>query len=431
MREVARSALRLPWEMTRLGLEQFEKMLAPDNRDSLLARTRAGVAEAVEAAESGFDDMVFETVKALESMAANGPLPVDSADAKRGVDWTKEAAAWLESLAPGDGSRLALREFGNRLQSFGTFRYVDTLLQIGPDDNRPLAALVGLARGLDPYTAVWAIEGLGHWWAERRPSPEGAGLLADETDLPGDALVALHAGMGLSLARQALALVPTGGDDAAVARALDDFRGRCARAARPGYVEVALEALGLVGRTFYPSLVAAIDRVLLEDDPQLLALFWHGMGRGAYFLPSHFVPGHPGAGRALRLLEDETAHETGRRNALAGLAWPLTLVNIRHPEVVEAALAQHRGLAGAAFADGVGAALVAWRDLTGSDAYNRLWLQYEPYAGDRDLVQSWDTCIVTPCRKAMELYPALKERGTFGELFSHAPLDQLVQQSAP
>lgn len=424
MQEMARTALRLPWEMARFGLEQFESLLAADNRDSLLARTRQNLDAALRAAEAGFDGAVFEAVQALESMPETALL--DGGSAKAGADWTRQAVAWLEDLTPGEDGRLALREFGNRLQSFSTFRFVDAALGIGPGDTRPLGEWIARARELDDYTAVWAIEGLGHWWAERRPSPDGAGLLADESDLPDDALIALHAGTGLSLARQALE--PAAADPAALGAALDDFRRRCERAARPGYVDVALEALGLVGRTLYPGLVPAIDQILQASDARLLALFWHGMGRGSYFLPSHFLPGDPGAARALRLLESEAPHETARANALAGLAWPLTLVNIRHPEIVEAALGKNPALAGGAFADGIGAALLAWRDLTGTEAYNRLWLAHEPDAGDRDRVQAWDECVVGPCRQATDCYAAVKEKKAFGGLFRRLSLAEVAGQ---
>lgn len=445
MRELARSLLRLPWEMSRQGMEQLESILAPDSQGSPIARARKSLDAALTAAEDELDRRVLDAVQAVEGLPEDfwGPLaasatrpPMTGATVKQGIDWTQQTAQWLASMPLDEAARLALREFDNRLQSFGTFRYVDALLGIGPQDPRRLATRIAAARRLDPYTAVWAIEGLGHHWAQHRPSPDGAGLLADEPGLPADALIALHAGMGLVLARDALAPAAANPTDAgAVGAALDDFARRCRRAARPGYEGVALEACGLVGRTLYPQLVAPVDRALEASDPELLAYFWHGMGRGAYFLPTHFIPGHRGAGRAVDLLLREAPHSLGQRNALAGLAWPLVLVNVRHPEVAEAFLGRHgEDLAGRSFGDGVGAALAAWRDLTGDGSYNRMWLEHEPDPGDRDLVQWWDTQIRTPCKAAEDCYAAARAHGAFGELFRHHPLEDLeeaLKQAAP
>ena len=62
------------------------------------------------------------------------------------------------------------------------------------------------------------------------------------------------------------------------------------------------------------------------------------------------------------------------------MAWALTLVNIRSPEVVEAALASWDGSPGAgeAIADGASSALLVWRHWAGWDAWLARFLDYFP-----------------------------------------------------
>src|SRR6185369_8249429 len=82
-----------------------------------------------------------------------------------------------------------------------------------------------------------------------------------------------------------------------------------------------------------PQMLRRLDDQLERKDENLRDYFWHGGGRGIYFTATNLLPdGH--TGRALGMISAEPPHESGRRNALAGLAWAMTLVNFRHPEIL-------------------------------------------------------------------------------------------------
>lgn len=55
----------------------------------------------------------------------------------------------------------------------------------------------------------------------------------------------------------------------------------------------------------------------------------------------------------------EPKHETGKRNALSGFCFALTLVNLRQPEVLEAFF-KHHPVEAANSVDGIQAAIAVW-----------------------------------------------------------------------
>ena len=232
---------------------------------------------------------------------------------------------------PDSDSRLACQEFENKLQAFRLFEYVDAAFSA----SAPLPELIAQVTTLEPFHSVWAMEGLGHFATESvwRSNGEPLSLLTDERLLE-RSLVPLHAGMGLSLANHVLARHAAYNRDERVPQTLQEFMTLCQRNTKVGYLGATYEALGLVARNLYPQLVRLIDRQLAELDEKLLGYFWHGVGRALYFAPTSFVPCVNANQRALERAEREPPHELGRRNALAGLAWALTLINIRQPQVM-------------------------------------------------------------------------------------------------
>ncbi len=64
-------------------------------------------------------------------------------------------------------------------------------------------------------------------------------------------------------------------------------------------------------------------------------LFWHGAGRSLYFVPTNFATFGAAHGRALQAAMNEAPGPEERRNAVAGLVWAVTLVNIRHPAILK------------------------------------------------------------------------------------------------
>ena len=152
--------------------------------------------------------------------------------------------------------------------------------------------------------------------------------------MPGRAVLPLHTGASLWLAERLLAELARG---APAAAALERWRQLCTAALRPGHAGLAVEALGLTARHLDPQRVAALAELLRSTAPELAELFWHGVGRGLYFAPTHLPPWTGAARRAFAKAWSEPPDLPGRANATAGLAWALTLVNVRHPEVVAAA----------------------------------------------------------------------------------------------
>src|SRR5262249_16879385 len=119
---------------------------------------------------------------------------------------------------------------------------------------------------------------------------------------------------------------------AQVRSAVQYFLALCTNNCRKGYMGAAVESLGLVTRDFYPDLVPAVDRQLREVGPQFLGFFWHGVGRALSFSRQYFLP-------VLRTVwsgVDSEAHNApDKLNAMAGLSWAVTMVNLRQPAIME------------------------------------------------------------------------------------------------
>lgn len=310
----------------------------------------------------------------------------------------------LAAAAPGADTRLAWLELRNKLEAFSLFR------RGAAATGGSLASRVAAAAMLGPYASVWHVEGLGfgHAEAEWRSGAPLRGLLAPRRtgDLPSASWIALHAGLGLALASRVLQTLEPRASGARLRGALARFTGLCRDNALPGYGEVAFEALGLAARTLRPSLVAAIDRELPGFEPGLAAWFWHGVGRGAYFSPLNAPPVMSMPWRVLSEARERAAHATGRANAVAGVLWALTLVNLRQPEVLEAFLRHHGGwldVAGVdrAMAGGVASALVAWRELAPDDPAPDAFLRHRPGESDPGIAQLWQGLVAGPAAAAL------------------------------
>jgi hypothetical protein len=271
------------------------------------------------------------------------------------------SAGTVERLTPRAEARVAWKELENKLEAFALFECVE----LPPDPLGPgaLAAEVRRATVHGPFRSVWVVEGIGHCQAEaawaRTDSPEALLSGPETRDLPETSLVPLHSGMGLSLANRCLADVRADRDED-IAAALARFRSLCQGNARPGYFGAAYEAVGLVVRNVYPALLDPADGALLGQ-PELRDYFWHGVGRALYLGPGSLLPesAHRARARPFPAAEDPAAG----RNVAAGLAWAVTLVNLRCPDVLAAALEplSRPDLAGDAIVDGIASALAVWR----------------------------------------------------------------------
>jgi hypothetical protein len=285
---------------------------------------------------------------------------------------------------------LICRELRCKVRAFGLFRLA------GAAPERALAR----SRRMDPWSRLFVLEGVGYvrGTAQRPPPvPEK------------DALIPMTMGWGLALAVRALASVRAGmppGDS------LRDLAAVCREHAPAGLAGVAFEGLGLVARLRRAEIVPLLGRTLADVDRDLEAHFWHGLGRGLFFILADAVSWGSPSGRALDRALREPPHALGRANAQAGLAWALTLICLPHPELLDLFLRQHsrRIEDGEAFRHGVAAAALLWCRSAGQDALLDRFLAYPS--------EAWEAWVRRPCERALgELLPALRRNGSWEELF--------------
>jgi hypothetical protein len=208
----------------------------------------------------------------------------------------------------------------------------------------------------------------------------------------------LHTGAGLALAEKALRSGAT----------LAAFWRGCGLAARDGYREPLFEAAGLMAATLYPSLIPELARDAAGIGEEQSGLFWHGVGRGLYFSPVGFIP-LPGArDLAFRRASNGPANETGRENAMAGLAWAVALVNVRDPETMLLWIAEHAEeiARDQAFRNGVTSALIVWLAACPQDLCVEALEGFRPGPLNPSLAKLWNDTIVQACRDARRLHEA-------------------------
>lgn len=378
--------------------------------------------------------------------------------AAAGLGMSRAAAAVMAGMLSGE-ARTEWRELENKLHAFEWFSFAGP--RLGLDAAGPAARAAALS---DAYTGFWAMEGVGYVCARagvsedlpprellsgaRAGDPAADSGLGRLADLSARAAVLLSTGSALAAAEGLLAVIAQaetsgrreqgtgratahgqveeaarGSGSAAGAAGTDRelvrlWLERCRDDVHPGYPELAVEALGLVARTLHPWRLPRLDELLAAADPALAEYLWHGAGRGLYFVPMHLLPWSGGCRRAFAKARSEPPHQAGRRNATAGLAWASTLVNVRSPEVAEAALAGcgEEPDAERAIANGASSALLVWRQWAGADRLLDRFLAYQPPAADR--AQTWRRRVIEPCRTALAASPPdFRRRGELAALF--------------
>ncbi|HYL05865.1 MAG TPA: hypothetical protein VE075_07485 [Thermoanaerobaculia bacterium] len=312
------------------------------------------------------------------------------------------SATELAATSPGPDWRLRWRELGNKLEAFESFRRAEQQAR-GAGRGLSLAALVEHACPLAGGRTVWMLEGLAYGYAECQwalgAPREPLGWLAG---LPAGSLIALHCGAGLSLARHRLAgsarLPP-----AVLRRGMADHLAACRELAWPGHAPALLEAMGFIARLRFARRAREVADALARLDEEAHACFWHGWGRALYFLPSHALPSTGGSGKLLLAVRGAPAGEC-RDNALAGLALALTLVNLRHPQVLAELLHRRGGELGVedpAFAHGVGSAILVWHDCVPDDPWLARWRGYRPVLAGSELAWLWERQVSGPAETAL------------------------------
>ena len=291
----------------------------------------------------------------------------------------------------------------------------------------PIGDLVARAYTVSAFQALWAVEGLGHYYTDSYHAHFGdpQGLLVEaNAAVPEKSLTMLHAGMGLSFADRLIGSLnpddPSPGPTRAV---LEQFVSLCRNNSRKGYLGCAIESLGLVTRDFYPDLLNVVQEQFQQLAPDLVGYFWHGAGRALYFSREYFLPA---LSTVWSGIDEEARNCPDRLSAMAGLAWALTLVNMRQPAILEHALPSYTQDSSLAqgFSNGVASSIIMRQDTTPDEPFISAFYQHRP---DSQSAELWDRFIATPARAGLQnYYPVLKEKQNLGEVFRYQDLAALV-----
>jgi len=348
----------------------------------------------------------------------------------------------IKSLGPNKGGRVAWQELRNKLTVFNLVYQVPKTLNLPDEPPFPeLSELVDRAYALEQYPALWAVEGLGHYYGDtfwkRNIVPQNA--LTETDDLPGGSLTMLHAGLGMAIAQHFLQGLNHLSSPSDIRQALVQIILLCKENSKPGYEGAAIESLGLISRSgaFYgetrpDEMVQIIGHILEEMDPEAYGYFWHGVGRSIYFSPINFVPGYGAIWHPVEMIRREVTERVARRNAFAGLSWGVTMVNVRHPSIIGNLLAhlntededERDG-----FQNGVMSGLMMRQDTTPdvpfiADLYTQI-----PDGFGTDFATKWSELVQQPCEEALgEYYPVLKEHQRLGDIFRYRDLSLLMDQ---
>ncbi|HEY6253585.1 MAG TPA: hypothetical protein VI685_26805 [Candidatus Angelobacter sp.] len=351
-----------------------------------------------------------------------------------GSDVVKQSIR-ISKLANPPNLNLAWEELKNKLEVFILVMNLPKILKLPPADTGPfipIAELVPRAYSLSPFQALWAVEGLGHYYTDSYHAHFGnpQGLFSEaKAQVPDKSLTMLHAGMGLSFADRLIGNLNL--DDpspAAIHAAVEEFVTLCRNNAREGYLGCAIESLGLVTRDFYPELLNLVHQQLQQVAPDLVGYFWHGAGRALYFSREYFLPVLTTAWSGI---EEETLNCPDQLSAMAGLSWALTVVNMRQPAIMLHALSSYTGNAKLArgFANGVSSTIIMRQDTTPDEPFISAFYQYRPDTSDQQSVEMWSRFVALPAQLALEkYYPVLKQHHALEQVFRYQDLAALVSR---
>jgi hypothetical protein len=447
MREYTKSVLSLPLALSLFGVEQLTNLLSPQN-----ASTSATAFDAVTQATG---EQLSEMVQGLYLLGDN--LQREMTDMFCGLlspqvfnlssritsDSMQQSAEIFHGLNPGQGGMLTVQELQNKLEVFFLVRNISNILQLPmTPPYPPLLEVVQKANTMAPYPTLWAVEGIGHWYGDtsfaRYEVPRGILTEANTRALPAASLLMLHAGIGMAFAQHWMKTVNHLSPRADIRHVLRQITALCRENSQDGYEGAALESLGLITQNgqFYretrpDEMVQLVSQELQDIDPEAFEYFWRGVGRGHYFLPIHLLPGYGSIWHAVGMIRNAVPNQLAWLNAIAGLAWGVTMVNIRHPQIV-ADFVQYHGVQLAAddgFANGVASALMIRYDTTPGASFITLFYQYQPDTSDAKLMQLWQCQVQQPCKVALhEYYPILQHNGSLGELFRYHVFPDLLSR---
>lgn len=341
----------------------------------------------------------------------------------------QQSARLMRSFTP-NGFLCDWQEMDDKIESFSLFQWADRELGI-PAGSSAQQILSYLPKE-DTFHWLWVREGVGHL-AGMAASLTGHGLLTegDAARIPDTALVPLHAGMGTAFAERTFEGLPANPSKPDIDRAVRRFLDICAANCRPGWEDGTMEPLGLVIRCLYPQLLGPVSNALNAINPALRLLFWHGVGRGLYFVPTNFLPYATARKRMIESAMEETKDAEERRNVLAGMIWAVTLVNLCHPRILKS-LAQVCAELKLydEFRNGMISGVLVWKHMAPKDV---AWIDtYTSPQRDRsgDGLM-WGHWVMTPAREALEnVYPGLERQNRIAALYTYRTPEELLRLSA-
>jgi len=331
----------------------------------------------------------------------------------------QHSAGFMSFLLPGH----EMQEAQNKIQAFRLFAYVDQELRLREDGNESLAELTRRALELSNYRKIWALEGAAHFYTNRvlaRGFPDG--MLLDAA-IPETTMVPMHAGMGTAFAGKILSRLSANPSDSELRDAMKLFFELCGANSRPGWNENAIEPMGLAVRSLHPQLLARVSDALGDINADSQRLFWHGVGRSLYFVPMNFITYGGSHERALATAIAEAPSLENRKNAVAGLVWAVTLVNICHPAVLRNLLRACEAIRmPGACINGIVSALMIWKNMVPEDR-EFLPLYLQTGTGSARDVRLWRDYVRAPVADVFtEVYPDLAARGRVASLFQYMEL---------
>ena len=173
------------------------------------------------------------------------------------------SAAVMESVGTRKSRSLLKRQLANTFDVIGYVNHVDAPNQLSADGTYPLEEMITQCYSHGDYPALWYVEGLGERYAEACMAAGGNeiyGLLTSGKAAAADPKIQtmMHAGLGITLARHAVANLTPWSTHAEFKAALLGFIAQVRQNSIPGYEGAALESLGLVTRTWNGQLVKLI-----------------------------------------------------------------------------------------------------------------------------------------------------------------------------
>jgi hypothetical protein len=335
----------------------------------------------------------------------------------------------LSRLLLPDQATLAWQELCNKLEVFILVKNLPSILGLPSNRFLPLPELLKKAYAVSAFASLWAVEGLGNYYAgsywEHKGTPRG--LLSEEhAPVPSKSLLMLHAGMGLSFADRMLRNLTSQALPTQIRSALESFLLLCQTNSRPGYIGAAIESLGLVTRDFHPDLLPGVEQQLRHVGPEFLGHFWHGVGRALYFSREYFLP-------VLRTVwsgvDREARSAPDKLSAVAGLTWAVTLVNMRQPAIMENVVrsyVEHSDLA-EGFTNGVVSSIIVRTDSSPDAPFTSSFFEHRPNPYYPELMTEWERYIAAPSRVALSnYYPMLKQRSALDQVFRYQNLGAVV-----